>query len=42
MQSEKVAQGGRLGNQAEFVPGPRMNTNQRKNLHWLEHFRVHH
>ena len=31
MQIKKVAQGYRLGNQAEFVPRPNMNTNQQKN-----------
>ena len=31
MQIKRVAQGCRLGNQAEFVPRPNMNTNQHKN-----------
>ncbi len=31
MQIKKVAQGCRLGNQAEFVPRPHTNTNQQKN-----------
>ena len=30
MQIKKVAQGCRLGNQAEFVPKPHINTNQQK------------
>ena len=31
MQIKKVAQGCRLGNQAEFVPRPHTNMNQQKN-----------
>ena len=30
MQIKKIAQGCRLGNKAEFVPGPHMSANQQK------------
>ena len=40
MQIKKVAQGCRLGNQAEFVPRPHTNTNRQKQIHCREHFRV--
>ena len=42
MQIKKVAQGCRLGNQAEFIPIPLINTNHQKKLHRREHFQVHH
>ena len=33
-----VAQSCHLGNQAEFVLGPHMSTNQQKKIHWNGHF----